>query len=840
MLNETKKPEMQLATEQILNERQKFIILGLTGKTASGCTTTANLLKKTFQQLNPPSPKKNNYSNNDERKYEIVYQYASKKWKPFEIIKVRDVITTFILDYDIDILNTFLITSIADSKYSKNDSSYLTNFECDYLINLADSNDIDTTPFEYLKQLVTRNPKSTIQELFHLEHPIKKLESNGIITQDEINMFLYRIDTIKKIIDFIDKNENKKIHRIISDFNLLVKENLRKAIQNFTNDFASSFRFLRTFRNHIKKFYSSDKERIDTENLINNPELYLLIKFYYFELLPYLSKKLENAFSEISPKLFSKVLQRIGNNIRSSGTPYSSKFNSEQIFALSIRLNNLVKMIRDGNRIYPLIQQKKEVIISSIQSIINNLDESSQRSLTQFTTPTSVSVDDEKPTLANQDEKKQLSLTQHESNNQITIDGNQSMLRIIQKLIEIFLFKNPIIEAQSIVNSSPINNIDKTIEHLLNKLQTTYVDDFLNNTNSTNTFIVIDAFRNPYEVSFFKDRYSGFHLISINTDEKTRSDRLMNQKKLNIEDIKDIDATESPSKLNGVEKFTNQSIPDCLQISDIHLYNPQNEKEGLNYLKIQLVKYISLIQHPGLITPTHEERCMQIALTAKVNSGCLSRQVGAVVTDSNYSIKSIGWNDVPEGQISCSLRNMEKLLRNDDVDSFSEYELTDPTFRQYIVDNTSHKLTRNTQDNNESNTQDRFFSYCFKDIQNGIDGEKNQVHTRSLHAEENAFLQLSKYGGEGIKGGYLFTTASPCELCSKKSYQLGIRKIYYIDQYPGISKKHILNNGSLIPKLQLFNGAVGKTYHQIYTPIMALKDELYELFDIKFKPRLIE
>lgn len=132
------------------------------------------------------------------------------------------------------------------------------------------------------------------------------------------------------------------------------------------------------------------------------------------------------------------------------------------------------------------------------------------------------------------------------------------------------------------------------------------------------------------------------------------------------------------------------------------------------------------------------------------------------------------------------------------------------------------------------------FSYCFKDIQNGIDGEKNQVHTRSLHAEENAFLQLSKYGGEGIKGGYLFTTASPCELCSKKSYQLGIRKIYYIDQYPGISKKHILNNGSLIPKLQLFNGAVGKTYHQIYTPIMALKDELYELFDIKFKPRLIE
>ncbi len=113
-------------------------------------------------------------------------------------------------------------------------------------------------------------------------------------------------------------------------------------------------------------------------------------------------------------------------------------------------------------------------------------------------------------------------------------------------------------------------------------------------------------------------------------------------------------------------------------------------------------------------------------------------------------------------------------------------------------------------------------TFCFKSIHNKI----NQVHTRSLHAEENAFLQLTKYGSPGISGGNLFTTASPCELCAKKAYQLGIKQIYYIDPYPGISNNHILRSGSQQPTVTLFSGAVGRAYHDLYEPLMPLKDEL--------------
>ncbi|NML60989.1 hypothetical protein HHL21_07810 [Massilia sp. RP-1-19] len=123
----------------------------------------------------------------------------------------------------------------------------------------------------------------------------------------------------------------------------------------------------------------------------------------------------------------------------------------------------------------------------------------------------------------------------------------------------------------------------------------------------------------------------------------------------------------------------------------------------------------------------------------------------------------------------------------------------------------------------------RNLSYCFKSEYNALTEEKNQVHTRSLHAEENAFLQLSKYGSHGIFGGVLFTTARPCELCSKKAYQLGISRIYYVDPYPGIAVRHVLMGGENPPKLLLFYGAIGRAFHKLYNPILAYKDELATL-----------
>jgi len=345
-------------------------------------------------------------------------------------------------------------------------------------------------------------------------------------------------------------------------------------------------------------------------------------------------------------------------------------------------------------------------------------------------------------------------------------------------------------------------------------------------------YIIVDAIRNPYEAKFFKDRYSAFYLVSVNAPNDDRISYLQKVHKYSLEQIEDLDKRESgeyekdnsKKKSNDLDKdslihsLVTQNVKRCIEISDIHIFNPRKEPTNHNVLASQLIWYTALMQHPGLVTPTSMERTMQFAISAKTNSGCISRQVGAVVTDRNHSVKAIGWNDVPNGQVPCNLRSLKSLESSFDPVEYSEYERNNPEFRDAAK--TQYGKVVHVEKCGRSP------AYCFKSLKNSIDTEKNQVHTRSLHAEENAFLQLSKYGSPGIEGGILYTTASPCELCAKKAYQLGVSEIVFIDPYPGISIDHILAIGTSPPKLVQFRGAIGTAFHQLYEPLMSYKDEL--------------
>ena len=337
------------------------------------------------------------------------------------------------------------------------------------------------------------------------------------------------------------------------------------------------------------------------------------------------------------------------------------------------------------------------------------------------------------------------------------------------------------------------------------------------------TFIVVDAIRNPLEALFFQDRYSSFFLVAVSAPEPDRQARLRAQK-YSETDIESIDSIEyTPHDLDETDFYSVQDIQACLQRADLYISNPNVAAKVNEFqdLANQLLRFVSLIRRPGIVTPSALERCMQIAYTAKLNSGCISRQVGAVVTDTNFSVRSIGWNDAPHGQVPCNLRNRDDLLGGSDSSAYSDFERTDGKYLGHFT-TSSRRFAIVPQDGRNN-------AFCFKSEYNAFKSEKNQVHTRSLHAEENAFLQISKYGLASIEGGLLFTTASPCELCAKKAYQLGITKIFYIDPYPGIAIGHILQGGSSNPTLTLFSGAIGRAFHKLYSPIVAYKDELNAL-----------
>lgn len=346
------------------------------------------------------------------------------------------------------------------------------------------------------------------------------------------------------------------------------------------------------------------------------------------------------------------------------------------------------------------------------------------------------------------------------------------------------------------------------------------------NDEDKNCLIVLDALRNPYEVLYFRERYSSFYLMSVNTTEEVRKQNLYS---LNYREneIQELDQHEKDGR--ELSNFHMQDLDKCIELSDIHVVHDGKEIRKNKDLKQQLITYIALMKHPGLIPPSPVERLMQLAYTAKLNSGCLSRQVGAAITDTHYSIKAVGWNTVPQGQTPCNLRSFNDLCALSDTKAFSSFEFSDEKFRK-VIDENQNKYMNSTE-----KLRGVTLSYCFKDLYTVVKGEKNQVHTRSLHAEENAFLQLAKYGSQGINGGKLFTTASPCELCAKKAYQLGIKEIYYIDAYPGISKSHILECGDNKPILILFRGAIGRAYINLYNPIVPLKDEIAYITEVKIE-----
>jgi len=339
-------------------------------------------------------------------------------------------------------------------------------------------------------------------------------------------------------------------------------------------------------------------------------------------------------------------------------------------------------------------------------------------------------------------------------------------------------------------------------------------------------YIVIDSLKNPFEIVFFKERYSAYYTFSIHATNEVIYDRFSQQEDIDIKSIhkKEInqdDSNKQKDSLSSKKDFNSQNIIECIQRSDIYIDNNQDKKDTLYK---QIFKYLSLIVHPGLITPSKDEMIMQLALNAKFNSGCISRQVGAVVLNKYDSVRAVGWNEVPEGQTPCVLRSHSELLNNSTLLDYSHYEKTtirkDHKFKYIFHDK------KNIPQYRASNKLGLNDSFCFKQVQNDIDGNKNQVYTRSLHAEENAFLQASKYGNTEIIGGQLFTTASPCFLCAKKAYQLGMKRIIYIEAYPDISKEQVFDIGKNKIEMVHFRGAIGQAYHKLYEPIFSYKNEL--------------
>ena len=85
---------------------------------------------------------------------------------------------------------------------------------------------------------------------------------------------------------------------------------------------------------------------------------------------------------------------------------------------------------------------------------------------------------------------------------------------------------------------------------------------------------------------------------------------------------------------------------------------------------------------------------------------------------------------------------------------------------------------------------------CIRESEGVGSGERHEL-CRGLHAEQNAIIQAA-LNGVAIKGAVIYSTHHPCVLCSKMLINAGINRIYFIEGYPDLLARELLEEAAVL------------------------------------------
>ena len=228
---------------------------------------------------------------------------------------------------------------------------------------------------------------------------------------------------------------------------------------------------------------------------------------------------------------------------------------------------------------------------------------------------------------------------------------------------------------------------------------------------------------------------------------------------------------------SGEELEHGQTVRDTFPQADFFL---RVDADTDTQIASRVERFLQLILGTKVLTPTHAETAMYMAASAAGNSACLSRQVGAAVTDKIGEVIAVGWNDVPKfgGNLYMSDPqgdpNGEKDKRCWNLDGricFNDQEKR--LISELLVDGLIHSELLAEKD------KERAISTV-----NENSKVKDLIEfSRSIHAEMHAILTGSQLSGNRTRGGKLFCTTYPCHSCARHIIAAGIQEVYYIEPY---------------------------------------------------------
>ncbi|MBI5051553.1 AAA family ATPase [Candidatus Micrarchaeota archaeon] len=254
---------------------------------------------------------------------------------------------------------------------------------------------------------------------------------------------------------------------------------------------------------------------------------------------------------------------------------------------------------------------------------------------------------------------------------------------------------------------------------------------------------VVDSIRNPSEVEVFQRR-KDFILLYVTAPPELRFDRMKRRNREN--DPKTYEA------FLIIEKAESENLEKSKQniLATTKMANKKIPNEGdLPYLYDQVDKVLAEVSKEFRVErPSWDQYFMNIAKEVASRSNCVKRKVAAIIVKDKRII-STGYNGTPRGVRNCNEGGCPRC------NNFTE------------------------------------------------SGTKLEECLCS-HGEENAIVQAS-YHGISIKEAILYTTFSPCLLCTKMIINAGIREVVYNAEYPlnETSFKLLKEGGIVLRKVKI-------------------------------------
>jgi deoxycytidylate deaminase len=254
--------------------------------------------------------------------------------------------------------------------------------------------------------------------------------------------------------------------------------------------------------------------------------------------------------------------------------------------------------------------------------------------------------------------------------------------------------------------------------------------------------------------------------------------------------------------------------------ADFFLRNNHQNKEALEK---PLSRFLDLIHGKTARTPFKAEYAMYAAFSASLKSACLSRQVGASITDEEGTVISTGCNDVPKAL--GGLYSAE--------DGADDHRCINLAGGKCFNDEHKTKLTQAIANILISNSIDKLLA---EKIAAQIKSEtrlKDLLEfSRSVHAEMDALVSIARRGGDSVARGSLYTTTFPCHNCARHIVAAGIAKVFYIEPYEK-SLALELHDDAIISEIEdatstkvqflHFEGVAPRKYQELFNNVVERK-----------------